>query len=105
MNPKKDIISTKIPFSTYDVLGYVIPGLTFLVSVISFEFWAIRKTGEGFHTPLYTLMKLTYDSDILDNWVIALFYLIIIISMTYVVGHIISSTIGYPTVLLCLLAA
>lgn len=86
----------KIPINAYDLFGYLIPGLTFVVSSFLFEYYLLHRidtsTIEGvFHKPFYTLAELVFFNGIADNWILSAFTIIVIICMLYVVGHILSS--------------
>jgi len=86
-------IGLRVPLSTYDIFGYVIPGVTLLLFIILFEFWFLHEVSNisGIHTPLYTLIKITYLNVFSNNWVLSIAYLLILLNFSYVIGHVVSS--------------
>ena len=91
LQEKTNIAGVKVPLTAYDIFGYLIPGITFLICVLSFEFWAIHKLGDSFHAPCFTLLKITYFDTLERNWALSILYVAILLNFTYVIGHIISS--------------
>ncbi|MHA1395679.1 MAG: hypothetical protein ACTSRZ_19425 [Promethearchaeota archaeon] len=86
------------PFSIYDIFGYLIPGIIFLLMIIMFDLVLIKYANNinkdfipKLKTPAYSLFKITYSEKIIENWVFSIAYLIIILIVAYVIGHIIAS--------------
>lgn len=88
-----ELINVKVPFTTYDIFGYLIPGSTFLLNLFLFELW-ISKDSIGSATlilPIYKFLSLSYPRNLGDNWVIYFGYIFFLLILSYVLGHIISS--------------
>jgi hypothetical protein len=88
----------KLPFNTYDIFGYVIPGGTFLIGIYLFEFWAkFHLPNATLHLPVYNAFAETskglFDKE--TNWVLSLLYVIILSSVAYVIGHVVSSVSSF----------
>jgi len=77
----------------YDVLGYLAPGATFVISLYGFEFWIHHRpeTTLSIHTPLYTLVQLALPPSGEGAWALATLFLIGLFGVCYVLGHIVAS--------------
>ncbi|MFZ5788387.1 MAG: hypothetical protein ACOY3Y_18275 [Acidobacteriota bacterium] len=95
----------RVPFSQLDVFAYLIPGATFLLLTFLFEFRA-RHPGDSkvaafAHTPVYaavrdTVVKTMRELSEKDGvWSIALAYLLILMTIAYVAGHVVSSVSSF----------
>src|SRR3989442_15962653 len=74
------------PLTPYDVLGYLAPGATFLLSLYGFEFW-IHHAGQtqlSIHTPVYTLIRLSSPPPSEGGWALATAFLISLFGGFYV---------------------
>ncbi len=81
------------PLTPYDVLGYLAPGATFVISLYGFEFWIHHRpeTTLSIHTPLYTLVQLALPPSGEGAWALATLFLIGLFGVCYVLGHIVAS--------------
>src|SRR2546425_2633251 len=81
------------PLTPYDVLGYLAPGATFVLSLYGFEFWIHHGAATPFliHTPVYTLIQLALPPSGEGAWALATLFLIGLFGVCYVLGHIIAS--------------
>ena len=81
------------PLTPYDVLGYLAPGATFVLSLYGFEFWIHHRaqTALSIHTPVYTLIRLSLPPSGEGGWALATLFLIGLVGVCYVLGHIIAS--------------
>lgn len=86
--------TVKIPFNTYDLFGYFIPGAVLLLAVYFFEllFWWKHIIPTDLHLPLLTVIN-EAGNLIIDkkNWVVSAIFLIVLVIIVYAVGHIISA--------------
>ena len=92
MEGKNETPVLRIPFSTYDVLGYIIPGVTLLGCTFLYEYW-LRIHGVRLHTPVYSLLQLATALE-RHQWAVSFLYILGGLCGTYVVGHIVSSLSG-----------
>lgn len=82
----------RLPFTGFDLFWYIIPGSVLMLSVFVFEFW-IRSHYNipSFHSPVYTALTSTANEIFTKNWVFSAIYLLILVSIAYVSGHILAS--------------
>jgi len=82
----------KFPFSGFDLFWYIIPGSVLLLNVFLFEFWVKSHYGlPTLHSPVYTAFTSTANEIFTKNWVFSAIYLLVLLSMAYVCGHILAS--------------
>jgi hypothetical protein len=81
------------PLTPYDVLGYLAPGATLVLSLYGLEFWVqhSREGGVAIHTPVYTLVQHAMPPSSEGAWAMAALFLIGLFGICYVLGHIIGS--------------
>jgi len=87
----------KSPYDLREMLWFIIPGATLMLVLFLFEFWFVQgvkdtgfKYGYILHTPIFTTLSLTHTDPqkIGDNWVLSAVYLLLIITICYILGHI-----------------
>lgn len=82
----------RFPFSGFDLFWYIIPGAVLMLSVFLFEFWIrLHYNIPSFHSPVYTALSSTANQIFTENWVFSAIYLLILVSIAYVSGHILAS--------------
>lgn len=82
----------KSPYSGFETFWYIIPGMTFLLGIFLFEYWCHSPMDwHGYHTPLYNALFSTASERFNQNWVLSAIYVLLLISIAYVIGHILSS--------------
>ncbi len=93
MNPEFGKDQIKLSFSTYDFLGYFIPGIIFFTIIVIFELKISTLFDVNLYTPIYKFYsEYIFDKSVTTiNWVESLLIFIILISTFYVFGHIIAS--------------
>lgn len=85
---KKGVV--KVPFTPYDIFGYLIPGASFLIGSYFFDFLIYQDTKILNFSPIYsTFHDLTIN--LKDSFIIGTIFLIILLIVAYVLGHIIAS--------------
>jgi hypothetical protein len=83
----------KVPFSTYDIFGYLIPGATFLTGVYLFEFFLFSIYEKNIF-PLFYIFTLQSHLDN-SSFLQITIYILILVLIAYVTGHVISSISSY----------
>jgi len=83
------------PFGSYDIFSYVIPGSTALLCVYLFEFWCHANIHSAVRTPLYSLFAVNSVNYFKDNLALSALYLLALICVVYVSGHIVSSVSSF----------
>lgn len=85
------------PITAYDVLGYMAPGGTLILCIFLFEVWVerIRRMGlaadKDLHVPMYTAFT-TFAGKLSNaDWVLSALFLIVVLGIAYVVGHVVAS--------------
>jgi len=86
-----DFPRVRIPFTSYDVFGYVIPGTILLVAIYLFEVWARHEIGTSCHTPIYTILKQARTIVFSQDWVLSIFLIFIFLIIAYAIGHLIAT--------------
>ena len=95
MNDKIENVRLRIPFSTYDIFGYVIPGGAFILVIFLFEYYLHANYGDTLSIPIHTMISLTFPDMYVDSWIVVLIYSLILLGVAYVAGHIISSVSSF----------
>ncbi|HYJ78979.1 MAG TPA: hypothetical protein VEW03_05235 [Longimicrobiaceae bacterium] len=83
-------------FTLADVLGYVVPGAAFFISIFTFEAWAAHiATAEqlrAFRLPLSTSLSVVIgEGGLQEGWFVYLLIAIMLVFVIYVGGHVIES--------------
>ncbi len=93
--PKSTVDKLVQALTPYDVLGYLLPGGAFVVTVLAFESWAretaVAHEGATLHTPIYTLLDRLFSSGTGTDWVLQIFAVLMFAATIYVAGHLIAS--------------
>ena len=89
---KPESVGVKIPFNTYDIFGYFVPGLTLFVSAFLFEHRLnVDHTSNGIHLPCLHFLQAAIGYDTQQHIAIGVFLLVSAVCLLYVCGHIIAS--------------
>ena len=80
----------KAPFTPYDIFGYLIPGASFFIGAYFFDFLILESVPNSKFLPVYTVFHNSI-STLGNNFTIGAIYLIMLIIIAYVFGHVIAS--------------
>lgn len=81
---------TKVPFTPYDIFGYLIPGSFFLIGTYLFDILIVHNFNNSNFYPIYSVLDLSVKN-IGNNFLLGTIYLGVLIIIAYVLGHIIAS--------------
>ena len=93
MHEMAELKEARLPLTPHDFFGYLVPGATLAILIYQFEFWCATKFPAVpgtpiFHTPVRTAIMMT---DAPKDWGFSFLYVLAILGISYVVGHIIAS--------------
>ncbi len=80
----------KVPFTPYDIFGYLIPGASFFIGAYLFDFLISESIKNSDFLPIYTIFHKSV-LNLGNNFVVGTIYIIMLIISAYVLGHIIAS--------------
>src|SRR5437868_3593732 len=90
--------SLMLALTPYDILGYLAPGGTMILSALAFEHFVDRVVGPqlaakpAWHTPLLSALNTLYTSSVIkDNSVSLLLFAIGFAAVAYIAGHVVGS--------------
>lgn len=88
---------SKLPMSAYDLLGYIVPGTTLLITVFLLEFEAREQLHIPIVAPLYSsLFNLWPTMSGADgHWLLGVVFLVLLVAAAYVCGHLVSSVSSF----------
>ncbi len=82
-----------LPLTPYDLLGYLIPGASFLIIIFLYESWGAGISSK-FHTPLKTALHMCMGGES-DKFGFTALFLLSMVTMAYVIAHVISSVSSF----------
>lgn len=82
----------RLPFSTYDVFAYLIPGTALIGCILFFEYWLrLKNGGADLVTPFYSAAKMSAVLERHNEWAISAVFLLTMFSIAYAMGHLVAS--------------
>jgi hypothetical protein len=78
------------PFNSYDVFGYIIPGLSFIVACFLFDQWVTEYLYFN-HAPIHSIISNFYKSNQDGFNFDSIVFFLVALLMIYVIGHVVAT--------------
>ena len=98
MADSEESFSPPASLALRDILDYIAPGGTFLLSAFLFEWWARDAASQaniGIHTPIRTAIADIVPATHQENWLASLLAASLGLGIAYILGHIVASVSAF----------